>query len=154
MGCQFRFAVHAGWSCVPELLTLGVITHQKRKAYMKPMHKLVILASLTLAVGIVTYAADKSAPTNTKEITASINFKNVDVDTVLATYKSSVKAELVVASDVRPIHGITLQATGVSLEVEQHLIEQALLKQAGIVLTRLDDGRVSVTYNDKLELQP
>jgi hypothetical protein len=45
-------------------------------------------------------------------------------------------------------------AKGVSREVVQQMIKQALLKQAGIVITRLDDKRVSVTYNDKLELQP
>jgi hypothetical protein len=28
------------------------------------------------------------------------------------------------------------------------------LKQAGIVITRLDGKRASVTYNDQLELQP
>jgi hypothetical protein len=34
--------------------------------------------------------------------------------------------------------------------VVQQMIEQALLKQAGIVITPLDAKRVSVTYNDQL----
>jgi hypothetical protein len=40
------------------------------------------------------------------------------------------------------------------VEATRLLLEQALLKQAGVVLTRLDDHRVSVTYNDHLKLQP
>lgn len=90
---------------------------------------------------------------STNKITGSINFVNVPVDEVLHTYKALAKSELVVASNVRLAnHSITLHAEGVSPEVIQRMIEQALLKQAGIVVTRLDDKRVSVTYNDKLEL--
>jgi hypothetical protein len=49
-------------------------------------------------------------------------------------------------------HGILLCFSG-STEAAQPLMEQALLKQAGIVITRLDEKRASVTYNDHLELQ-
>jgi hypothetical protein len=121
---------------------------------MKPIHKLVIAATMVLAVGIVAFAADKSAPQDTNKTGIFINFNGIDVDTVLATYKGYSTAELVVASNVRNIHAITLHATDVSAEVGQHLIEQALLKQAGVVITRLEDKRISVTYNDRLKLEP
>ena len=92
---------------------------------------------------------------DTNKITTSINFVNVPVDKVLEVYKASAKSQLIIASDVRRAnHSITLHAGGVSREVLQQMIEQALLKQAGIVITRLDDKRVSITYNDKLELEP
>ena len=89
---------------------------------------------------------------STNKLTGSINFVNVPVDDVLHTYEALAKSELIIASNVRLAnHHITLRAGGVSSEVIQRMIEQALLKQAGIVVTRLDDKRVSVTYNDKLE---
>jgi hypothetical protein len=91
---------------------------------------------------------------NTNKITGNVNFMNVPVDKVLDVYKTVTKSELVIASDVRwARHGITLHFYG-SPEAVPPLIEQALLKQAGIVITRLDEKRASVTYNDKLELQP
>ena len=34
------------------------------------------------------------------------------------------------------------------------LIEQSLLKQAGIVVTHLDHDRISINYNDQLNLAP
>jgi len=62
---------------------------------------------------------------------------------------------LIIASNVRLANrSITLHAGGVSPEVAQQMIEQALLKQAAIVITRLDAKRISVTYNDQLELEP
>ena len=91
---------------------------------------------------------------NTNKITGDINLVNVPVDKVLDVYKHMAKSELVIASNVRwATHGITMHFHG-SPEVVPSLLEQALLKQAGIVITRLDDKRVSVTYNDKLVLQP
>ena len=88
------------------------------------------------------------------KITANINFVNVPPDKVLDFYEAATKQELVIASDVRrATHDITLRFSG-SPESVPSLIEQTLMKQAGIVITRLDDKRASVTYNDQLELQP
>jgi hypothetical protein len=90
---------------------------------------------------------------DTNKSTANINFVNVPPDMVLNYYQAATKLELVIASDVRQAtHGITLRFSG-SPEAAQPLMEQALLKQAGIVVTRLDEKRASVTYNDHLELQ-
>jgi hypothetical protein len=92
---------------------------------------------------------------DTNKITVSYHWVNVPPDTALDEYKHSTKTELIIASDVRKAtHTITLHAVAVPIEVSQKMLEQALLKQAGIVITRLDDKRVSVTYNDRLELEP
>jgi hypothetical protein len=88
------------------------------------------------------------------KIITSLNWVNVPVDQVLDFYKKSTKSELHIGRDVsQTTHGITLQFRG-SPEALTPLIEQALLKQAGIVITHLDDKRASVTYNNQLELQP
>jgi len=34
------------------------------------------------------------------------------------------------------------------------LMEKALIEQGGVVITRLDDKRASVTYNDALPIAP
>lgn len=70
-------------------------------------------------------------------------------------YKATVKTELIIATNVLDTHGITLRnEKAVTIDVARHMMEQALLKQAGVVITRLDSKRISVTFNDKLALQP
>jgi hypothetical protein len=118
---------------------------------MKTMKNIPFIAML-ICLGALAFCQARAQDAG--KITTSINFINVSVDKVLDTYKASAKAELIVASNVRYVHGITLLATAVTPEEAQHLIEQALLKQGGIVITRLDEKRVSVTYNDQLKLQP
>lgn len=109
---------------------------------------------LTIAIGAAILAAFPASSQNTNNITTGINFVHVPVDRVLDMYKQSSKSELIIASDVRQAtHGITLHAVGVSPDAVPKLIEQALLKQAGIVITHLDDKRISVTYNDQLPLE-
>ena len=64
------------------------------------------------------------------------------------------KRKLIIDNNVRLAnHPITLH-TNCPPEALPALIEQTLLKQSGIIVTRLDDERATVTYNDKLELQP
>jgi hypothetical protein len=110
---------------------------------------------LAIIVCLSILAGNSASSQDTNKITGTIDFVNVPVDRVLDVYKHYAKSQLVIANDVRlAAHNITLHATGVSPEVVRQMIEQALLKQAGIVITRLDDGRVSVTYNDQLELEP
>jgi hypothetical protein len=99
-------------------------------------------------------ACQPSFAQDTNKITGNINFVNVPPDQILNMYKTMTKQELVIASDVRrATHGITLRFSGPP-ESAPALIEQALLRQAGIVITRIDDKRASVTYNDHSELQP
>jgi hypothetical protein len=109
---------------------------------------------ITLFVCLGALACHPSFAQDTNKTTTTINFVNVSRDEVLDVYKAATKQELIVASNVRlSNHNITLHFFG-SSEAVPPLIEQALLKQAGIVITRLDDKRASVTYNDHLELQP
>ena len=91
---------------------------------------------------------------DTNNVNGTIGFINVPVSDVLDVYKALTKQELVISSDVhRATHGIILHTEIVSVEKSRRLIEETLLKQAGVVLTHLDNNRVSVTYNDRLELQ-
>jgi hypothetical protein len=115
--------------------------------------KIILFLFIIILLGVL--ACAPVCAENTNKITTSINFVNVPVDQVLDIYKASTSLELVIASNVRlATHSITLRAINVSPEAVPHLLEQALLKQAGVILSRLDEKRVSVTYNDQLELQP
>lgn len=113
-----------------------------------------ITSLFAIAIGLCLLIGFPASSQNTNNITTRINFVHVPVDRVLDMYKQSSKSELIIASDVRQAtHSITLHAVGVSPETLQQMIEQALLKQAGIVITHLDDKRISVTYNDQLKLE-
>jgi hypothetical protein len=115
---------------------------------MKTSPSIIMLVCLGLLACQPVFAQD------TNRLTTAINFVNVEPAKILDIYKAATKRELIVASDVRLAnHHVTLHFSG-SADAVPALIEQALLKQAGIVITRLDDKRASVTYNDKLELQP
>ena len=84
-----------------------------------------------------------------------MSFVQIPVDIALNLYKGSANYGFIIASNVRPnLPRVTVQTQRVSAEVAQQMVEEALLKQAGIVLTRLDAKRGSVRYNDKLELEP
>ena len=84
-----------------------------------------------------------------------MDLKNVPVSVVLDFYKQLAKTELVIASDVRPVNFITVRTeTPLGRDAELKLIEQTLWKKARVIVSRLDDQRTSVTYNDKLEIQP
>jgi hypothetical protein len=109
---------------------------------------------LFIIICLSALAGETAKSQNTNRITTGINFVNVPADKVLDVYAASAKSQLIIASDVRrATHNITLQATAVSPEVARQMIEEALLKQAGIVITRLDDKQISVTYNDQLKLE-
>jgi hypothetical protein len=84
---------------------------------------------------------------------ASLNLEKAPLDLVLNLYTGYTKAELIVASHVPQNVQITLRATEGPQTLPRQ-IEIALWKQAGIVLTHLDDNHVSVTYNDKIKTQP
>jgi type II secretory pathway component GspD/PulD (secretin) len=110
-----------------------------------------ILAAL-ICLCLLTGTAASAQPTN--KLTTGINFVNAPLDKVLEIYAAMSKKELVIADEVRGAKtGITLQFNGSPEEVP-HLIEQAVLKQAGVVITRLDEKRVSVTYKDRPKPHP
>ncbi len=94
---------------------------------MKIAPFLAIIVCLSILAGYPASGQD------TNKITISLNWVNVPADKALDVYKHSTKSELIIASDVsRATHGITLRAGAVSPEVAQQMIEQALLKQAGM----------------------
>jgi len=81
------------------------------------------------------------------------------VTALLDMYAISSGLELIVSSPVKQM------GSRVIVLPERHgqdwgggkflpVIEKALLDQRGIVMTRVDDKRVSVTYNDALEATP
>ncbi|MDA1272808.1 MAG: hypothetical protein O2960_01975 [Verrucomicrobia bacterium] len=84
---------------------------------------------------------------------AVIKLSKLPVHQVLDIYKLTTKVELVVSTNVKQATGsVTVNETTLTPEDTAHLIERALLRQAGVVLTRIDEKRVSVTFNDRLEL--
>lgn len=73
---------------------------------------------------------------------------------VLALYKDLRGVELVIDSKVKTVnHPINLQAGNISKEEVAKALEKALLEQAGIVITKVDDKKVSVTYNPALPIK-
>jgi hypothetical protein len=86
----------------------------------------------------------------------TLDFKNAEVQQVLPVYKAMSGLDLVVDSRIRSVHSpITLQISAPLGKGEAtKLIEKALLEQAGVVITRLDGQRASVTYNDALVVIP
>lgn len=83
-----------------------------------------------------------------------INMNGVSPLQVLQYYETLSGKSLVTSSHVR---GLTTKITmqpDVALKVSEAItfVETALREQAGVVVTRLDDQRVSVTYNDALPL--
>lgn len=113
-----------------------------------------ITSFLFIIICLSVLAGETAKGQETNKITTGIKFVNVPADKVLDIYVASAKSQVIIASDVQQAtHRITLEAAAVSPEVAHQMIEQALLNQAGIVITRLDDKRISVTYNDRLELE-
>lgn len=84
-----------------------------------------------------------------------INLTNAPVSQVLELYGKIFATELIVAGNVTDRHPITFRSDRKETRAElHHQLNQALLEQAGIVMTGLGDGRTSVTYNDGLDPQP
>jgi len=82
--------------------------------------------------------------------TADFNFSLVPAAKVLDIYQKITKSELVMPTDIpREPRWITLHIAVPREEVARNvpnLLEQALMKQANIVIRKVDDKQVSVTY--------
>ena len=87
-----------------------------------------------------------------------MNITEADVQRVLPLYHDVSGLDLIVASNVKTVDAdITVDHPHdkpLKKEEAMKLIETALIQQAGIVITRLDDKRASVTYNDALKIMP
>jgi type II secretory pathway component GspD/PulD (secretin) len=84
----------------------------------------------------------------------TMNLENVPASEVLTIYKQMSGLELVVDSRAKHVTSPVTFKTTTPLKKEDalKLIQSALLKQAGIVITPLDDKRASVTFNDALPI--
>jgi len=90
-----------------------------------------------------------------EEIAAgTLHFPNADLDDVLQIYGELSGFELVVGSRVQrfrtPITFTNLRS--LSQPEAMQLFEKSLLEQAGVVITRIEGKRASVTDNDALPL--
>lgn len=78
----------------------------------------------------------------------SFRFVNAEIYKVLEAYQALAGAKIVIASGITNLPAkITVEANSPTLAEAHNILEHALIDQAGIVVTRLKDGRVSVTYN-------
>jgi hypothetical protein len=104
---------------------------------------LILLASLLVSL-CPSFAADTPS--------GVIDFENVPASEVLTIYKKLSGHELVVDSRAKLVNStVTLKTTSpLKKEDAIKLIQSSLLKQAGIVITLLDDNQASVTFNDAL----
>ena len=81
----------------------------------------------------------------------SFRFVNAEVNRVLEAYASVAGAQLVIASEVTNVAAkITIEAGSPTADEAKTILAEALLSQVGIVITPMEDGRVSVTFNDTL----
>jgi type II secretory pathway component GspD/PulD (secretin) len=94
-----------------------------------------------------------SLPVFAGDINGTINFKNVDVSAILSIYQKMSGLELIIDSRAKTVSAnINLQAQVSTRAEGMKDIETALIAQAGIVITHLDDKRASVTFNDALPI--
>ena len=84
-----------------------------------------------------------------------VDFANISSDKVLLVYKELAGCELIESSDAKKQYhrSISIRQGGSKEEVLK-AIEKAMVEQTGIVLTRLDAKRVSITFNDALSPSP
>jgi type II secretory pathway component GspD/PulD (secretin) len=109
-----------------------------KRTYIIPLA--LIICTLSLAVG--------------EESSGVFKFTNAEPAALLEAYHAASGLELVVASNVRQAYRpITLKSKGPTTSTEAaRLMEQALLEQAAVIVTRLNDKQASVTYNDALKI--
>ena len=88
-----------------------------------------------------------------EESKAVIDFNGVSPDQALDVYARLSGLQLITDSHLKSVHTpIFLHNSKLSSSEMMISIEKALIEQAGIVITRLDDNRVSVIYNDALPI--
>ena len=131
-----------------EVAELSTVRPHRMTHTMKPMKRMVLAVLTALFVALPALAADEGI--------GLIDFKNAGVDQVLRLYQSTSGLELFVDSHVNKLGCTVNLRSSAPLTKTEALkrIEQALLDQARVVITRLDDKRASVTCNDALPIAP
>jgi hypothetical protein len=112
------------------------------------MKQNLLLWLTTLLLSVCAVSADEPKRT--------VNFINTPLEKILPIYHELSGLELIESSEVMKLHtAITLRtAVPVSKADMVKLMEKALVDQAGVVISRLDAQRASVTYNDALPIIP
>ena len=127
-----------------QLFSLG---HIRTTEIMKRIF--ILLASL-----LVTLCS--SSADDTKAVSAVMDFEKLSASQVLPIYEKMSGLEFFFDSRAKAVSSpITLRIFGSPPPPKEEVLKQmrdALLKQAGIVITRLDDKRESVTFNDALPI--
>jgi hypothetical protein len=113
------------------------------------MKRKFILLLAGLLVTLCLSFADDSSP-----VLGAIEFQNVPTPNVLSDYEQMSGLKLVVDSRAKTVTSLISFTNMTSLTKDEtlKLIQHALITQAGIVITRLDDKRASVTFNDALPI--
>jgi len=110
--------------------------------------------ALILASLLVTLCSSPADDTNV--VSAVMDFEGVPPSQVLAIYEKISGLQVIVDSRVKRVDSrITLRLVGAPPPPKEEVLRQmraAFLKQAGIVITRLDAKRESVTFNDALPI--
>jgi hypothetical protein len=113
------------------------------------LRSLLLILFATVAVGCC-----GTSRTAREEVFPSflINLNGVRSDLVLDYYATLSGMQLVASSNVNSRAAKIVIQPLIDLKKSELLraVEKALLEQAGIVVTKLDEKRVSITYNDAL----
>src|ERR1017187_10144294 len=99
---------------------------------------------LTLLLASLLVALYSSSADDTKPVSSIMDFESAQPSLVLSIYEKLSGLEFVIDSHVKTVSSqITLRIVGPPLPKDELLkrMREALLKQAGIVITRLDDKR-------------
>jgi len=135
---------------VAQLFSLGHMTTLMSFTFLKRWIGLLSILSMIVLISSYPLLADGTNQTN-DYIDKSIK---TDVQDALRVYKQMSGLELVIDSRAAKIHTPIAFSQAYSamyrpIDATRYL-EKILLERAGIVITHLDDKRVSVTYNDAL----
>lgn len=110
--------------------------------------------TIILLVASLLLALFSSSAEDTKAVSTVIELNGLSASQVLSLYQKLFGHELIIDSRAKAVRSaITIHASSAPPLPKEEVIKrfrEAFLKQAGIVITPLDDKRESVTYNDAL----
>jgi len=87
--------------------------------------------------------------------TIKLDFRKTPIADLFDVYRAASGLALAIDSRVPVRLPVTVQTSvGVTKCEAMDILEQALVSQAGVIITRLDEKRASVTFNDQLVVKP
>jgi hypothetical protein len=119
---------------------------------MNALQKSVIRIS---AIALFTLIGVRSVCADDMILAGMLDFQRVDIHQALKVYKDLTGFTLFVDSRVERCRTeiVCKNEKPISKHDAAKLIENALLEQAAVVVTKLDSNRVSVTFNDSLPVK-